>query len=197
MIDRMFKYYVTITLLVITVMLLFVLFRIPVSYKGPVSEEDNIESLYFQNNEINGLMNNGLNLNDNIILFNSDESIYNIKLSELPPTLILRYSAYSCNHCIDYINEKINKYFGNHEFTHNVLIIASDYNKNTMKRNQNIVYLLNSNTLGLPIEKTRTPFVFLLENGKVTHLFTPERSFDKYTDVYFKFLKERYFSDKR
>lgn len=34
---------------------------------------------------------------------------------------------------------------------------------------------------------------FLLINGKVQHLFIPEKKFPNYTDVYLKTMKKRYF----
>jgi hypothetical protein len=197
MIDKIFKYYVVVLLLIIGGILIFVLVRI--SPKNKISKDDpnnNIESLYFQNNILTGLMNNGLTVNDDIVLFNSDGNIRDIKLSELPSTLVFRFSSFSCNMCIDYVLEKMKKHFEHYEINPNVLIIVSESNPSAMKKWKNILHLRDSNTLGLPVERAHIPFIFLLEKGKVTHLFIPDESFDKYMEFYFKLLKDRYFPRK-
>jgi hypothetical protein len=196
MIDKIFRYYVTIALLAILGILVFVFFRISPKSQATKNDENNIESMYFQNNEINGLINNDIKVSDDIILLNSDGNIRDIKLSELPPTLVFRFSEISCNHCVDYVFDKIKQHFRNYEINPNVLIIVSESRQNAAQKKKNILYLQSSNTLGLPVEKNHIPFLFLLDKGKVTHFFIPESAFDKYTEIYFKSLKKRYFSDR-
>jgi sulfur relay (sulfurtransferase) DsrC/TusE family protein len=193
MIDRIFKYYVTVALLVITGILIFVFFRISPQNQATKSDENKIESLYFQNNEINGLINNNLKISDDIILLQSDGNIRDIKLSELPPTLVFRFSEISCSHCVDYVLDKIKQYFKDYEINPNILTIVSDSRQSTTQKKRNMLYLQSPNTLGLPVEKSYIPFLFLLDKGQVTHFFFPESAFDKYTDIYFKSLKKRYF----
>jgi hypothetical protein len=144
MIDRIFKYYVTIALFSVIGLLIFITILI-LPENQTTKDKQNIESLYLQNNEINGLVNNGLSINDDIILYNSDGNIRDIKLSELSATLVFRFSAFSCNACVEYAIETIKKHFDNYEINPNVLIIVSDAKQNTMKKWKNILYLHNSN----------------------------------------------------
>lgn len=199
------KYYVLLT--VFGIMIITLGFNSYVTFSGTnsnnflsenketsVFSKDSIEKLYFTEVISQNIENNGLGTK---ILFDyNGNTLFTSKGSKIDlslPILILRYSFFGCNICTEFATDKLKEHFNDYETNPQVLFIASDYNVNMDMGYKNLINIGNKN-LGLPIERSNTPFFFILNGDKVENTFMPERKFPQYTDVYLKKIKRRYFS---
>ena len=118
------------------------------------------------------------------------------------PKFVLRYSEINCMTCVDsslkYI-EKYKKIIG----PENIIVLASYKNQQDLaifKRVSKIefeIFNTGENTVGLPIEKENTPFMFITNGTLIAQsVFLPEKTMPELTEMYFMTIISRYFSYK-
>ncbi len=108
------------------------------------------------------------------------------------PLLVYRYSAFNCNECVEFGHNKLKEYFPDYKSNPNLLLMISNFpTKDTISYNK--VLNLDKVHLGLPIEAENHPFYFVLNEGRVHHVFVPDKNFSEFTDLYLETIKKRYF----
>ena len=110
----------------------------------------------------------------------------------LDTVFVCYYSAQSCGICVEYALNKIKESFEPTDMGQCVWFLTSDFNPK-MKFSEEGTINLGKKKSGLKIEGSMYVCYFLLINGKVQHLFIPEKKFPNYTDIYLKTMKKRYF----
>lgn len=108
------------------------------------------------------------------------------------PILIFEYSIYSCTPCIDFIYEKLMNAF-DYKLNDTRQILFLCFNSNSRIKGK-IAHTINlgKKRLNISIEKEETPFLFILNKGKVENIFVPDTNFPEYTEFYLKEIKKRY-----
>ncbi len=115
------------------------------------------------------------------------------------PVLVLRFSEFNCNACVDFLTNQIKENFVDYLTNPKIVLI---YDSETMRLPQNIfekpVFLTQKkNLLGLPMEKFNTPFMFILDKDmKAEQFFVPEMAMPELTNKYLTIIKRRYFKKK-
>ncbi len=107
---------------------------------------------------------------------------YNVDFSK--PIIVLRYSKYSCDSCVDYAEFMFDEFVTKNKYNQ-YLIIISDYSRFEMDEVNHIVNL-DRQELDLPMEQTDIPYIFILEKDRVRNLIIPERKFEKFLEFYFR-----------
>jgi hypothetical protein len=109
------------------------------------------------------------------------------------PVLILRYSAFNCNSCIDFCLSKLEQYFPNYKNDKHLMFIYSNYPKN-YKTDFLQTLNLEKENLGLYTEDANLPFLFVLHKGIVNHVFVPDGKYPEHYDLYLKEIIKKYFN---
>jgi len=146
------------------------------------------------------LLSSGLILKD---IYVTNEQGVKVRLNTLfnkrIPKLVLRYSEINCMTCVDSCLVYIDKYksiIG----IENIIILASYHRQqdvNIFKRISKVrfeVYNTNKSRIGLPAEKSNSPFLFVSDQTLVAQsVFFPEKTLPKLTEMYFQTIIHRYF----
>jgi hypothetical protein len=169
-----------------TLLLLLLLFIYKSNKNNNINKtESELLSYYFIDNIYTSLDNEQLKLDNEIL-----NLIYNkYKVNDSMPIFIIKYSQYSCNACVDFIKNRIKKYFSNNN---RVIYIASDYS-NYHDAVENTIFLKKGLNLNIPADDTHIPYVFLLKKGVINHIFIPDKVYDEYFDVYLKEIINKFF----
>ena len=152
------------------------------------SEQLNLD-LFISQNIYETISNNDLHLNNNDIV----SYFKKIGNNTNNPILLYRYSAFSCDICVKFGDNKLKDYFTDYKNNLDLLFIVSDFPVDEHFAYSNLINLGKTN-LDLPIEQANLPFYFMLIDNKVQHVFVPDKSFPEYTDGYLKEIKRRYFN---
>lgn len=134
--------------------------------------------------------------NENILLSYNNNFLENHfqKFEKNTPLLILRYSKFSCKSCVDFSKQKISEHFNSKNLNNKVLYIVSDYENKESHKDERVIHLRNQ-TLGIPLEDTNQPFLFVLKNNTVQNIFIPDNSFPFFFDNYLNELIRQYFQE--
>jgi len=149
--------------------------------------------IFIKDNYYNQLMNESYS-NNNIYINEEMVNRIHSNTNDSKITLIYRYSALSCNTCVEFGKQKLNEYFGNYGKNKYIKEISSGFPSTIKKNNDNIIEL-GKNKLGIPLEKSNIPFFCILKENQIIHVFIPESKFYVYTDIYLDNIKKRYFDD--
>lgn len=125
---------------------------------------------------------------------NKESSEYFLKYNITEPLLVLRYSAYSCKSCVDFSRKKVQEYFSEKNLKDNVLFLVSDCKQCNISIDEKVI-LLHNKKLGIPIEETNQPFLFVLKNNVVNNIFIPDIEYPIFVDIYLKEVIKRYFEN--
>jgi len=109
-------------------------------------------------------------------------------------TLIFRFSGYYCDVCNIFVLKKLKEHFPDFATSDKIMLIGSEIEPRLRVDffGKEILTLKNSE-LGLPLEETKTPFLFLLDKkGKIEMVFIPDKSLPDYTDRYLEVIKNRF-----
>ena len=166
------------SILIMTVIILFMCANITQKPKEEDNPDFGIERMYIEDNIYEASMNNGLELD--------------LPWIHLDTVFVCYYSAQSCGICVEYALNKIKESFEPTDMGQCVWFLTSDFNPK-MKFSEEGTINLGKKKSGLKIEGSMYVCYFLLINGKVQHLFIPEKKFPNYTDIYLKTMKKRYF----
>jgi hypothetical protein len=93
-----------------------------------------------------------------------------------------------------FVLKKLKEHFPDFSTSDKVMLIGSEIEPRLKVDffGKEILTLKNSE-LGLPIEETKTPFLFLLDKkGKIEMVFIPDKSLPDYTDRYLEVIKNRF-----
>jgi hypothetical protein len=152
------------------------------------SESEKLElNLYIKQNIYESVINNNTMIDLSGQPWKSKENIPSDK-----PILVFRYSALSCNVCIEFGYNKLKEYFTDYKDNNHLLVIVSDYPAQ-YKVDLNFIHL-NKGKLNLPVEDSNQPFYFVLVDNRVQNIFIPEKNYAEYTDVYLRMVKSKYFN---
>ena len=141
--------------------------------------------------------NNLLDINDGkLFLKNTKVKIRDLLINS--SILILRFSIFNCSACIHFALDKLLQGFKDFKSNKRILLIYDDENMRVYESTfGKISYVsTNRNVLGLPIESTNTPSLFILDNDlKNKQFFVPEKEMPELTDEYLSIIKRRYFDN--
>lgn len=141
---------------------------------------------YLQENLFESIVNNNSFIHENVT------NIINYSIdTQIKPVLICRFSSLSCKSCVNFIEKKIKQHFTNID-SEPILFIEFEGGKESYLNGIRCINI-ESNKIGLSIEETNLPFLFLLIDNKVQHFFLPDINFPEYTDLYLQNIKKRYF----
>lgn len=146
--------------------------------------------LYYQQLLYLGLMDNNSELEFSKLKTTQSaiiESMYNT------PVLVVRYSAFNCNSCIDFCLSKLEQFFPNYKNDKHLMFIYSNYPKN-YKTDFLQTLNLEKENLGLYTEDANLPFLFVLHKGIVNHVFVPDGKYPEHYDLYLKEIIKKYFN---
>lgn len=146
--------------------------------------------LYYQQLLYLGLMDNNSELEFSKLKTTQSaiiESMYNT------PVLVVRYSAFNCNSCIDFCLSKLEQFFPNFNNDKHLMFIYSNYPKN-YKTDFLQTLNLEKENLGLYTEDANLPFLFVLHKGIVNHVFVPDGKYPEHYDLYLKEIIKKYFN---
>ena len=127
-------------------------------------------------------------------------SVYNSKIDEYlilnkienEPVLIIRYSLFSCQNCVEFVKQVIKNVKKNYTEDPRILFVASDY-KSKNRDLKNTIFLDTGESLGLSAEgMANTPTIFIYHENIVKHLFIADVSSRELIDVYLKTVFRRY-----
>lgn len=149
-----------------------------------------IQELYTKQNVNEGVVNNGLPI---ILPKDFLAEADGLNLSNSNPILVYRFSALSCNTCVEFGLNKIKDYFPDYNNNPNLFVIVSGYPSKYQMDLENFLNIGNT-SLGLPLEQTNLPFYFILIDGLAHQVFIPDNNLFEYTDVYLQEIKRRYFN---
>ena len=112
--------------------------------------------------------------------------------------LVFKYSEVTCQVCVDQVFAKIDTLI-NAVDQDRLLLMANYENPRdlyTFKRVNNIdqiIFNLGEEKLGLAAEQSSGPLFFVAyPNGKISHLFLPDKSMPRLTDEYIKFMRTNF-----
>jgi len=152
------------------------------------------------NNQIEHYYSDYIKLGKNIIL--TTENNKKIRLASIinKPTLVLRYSEFVCQSCVDNQIELLKK-FGEETGEQNVLIISTyDEIRNLIifkRANQLNMDIYNIEKLKIPLDSENIPYYFVIdESFTIKHVFIPNNGIVSLTEKYLDFIWNRYFSKK-
>lgn len=137
-------------------------------------------------------------LNPNLELINENQQP--IRLEELldgQKKLVFRYSELNCHQCVDSAFKSLKSLVK--EIGEEKVIILASYSRfrslalfkrlNQLKMD---VYNINEEALGIPLERSGIPFMFLLDKEyKTKFVFVPEKTMPQLTENYFHLMKEQ------
>lgn len=111
------------------------------------------------------------------------------------PVLVVCYSQFSCNSCLDYLLSKLRECFPDYETNKQILFVATDFKSDPYKTLGNTVTIRDSDELGLASTASNEPFLFIDIDGYVFHVFTPDSRYDFLFETYLSTIKDKYFLD--
>ena len=160
-------------------------------YAIDVTDEHNLK--YFINNYTINSEYSKIKINNPYTFLKNDSA----KLQKLldrtkNTTLIFRFSGFFCDACNMFVIKKLKQHFPDFATSNKIILIGSEIEPRLRVDffGKEILTLKNSK-LGLPIEETKTPFIFLLnKKGKIDMVFIPDKSLPEYTDRYLEFIKK-------
>ena len=133
----------------------------------------------------------GRKINGNISLVDSNLNVMPLfgVLKDFP-ILILRYSKFDCDVCVNQVLDKLTKQFeGNEE---KICILVDGYSARELRlkyRGRSLkfpIYILKDEKLGLSLENKNLPFLFVFKDSHldVDKIFVPFKEHSEQTDVY-------------
>lgn len=134
------------------------------------------------------LENDGIKVDDEIYKTLLDSmNIWDIDVLE--PVLILRYSRYSCESCVDYVESEIKGFIDENSLKQYVRIV-SDYNTKDFDILPNNTVNIGRKRLNIPLDNFDVPYIFIMDNQIIRTVFIPEEKYKKYLDFYLSVIKE-------
>jgi hypothetical protein len=137
---------------------------------------------------------------DNDIYINS---LYgdSLKLSEVignKPKLIFYLDQNICNSCVEDELQRLSKY--NMQGENNLLVISVNGHKRDLfildrKYKLNGKLFTIESSLGIPTERSKQPFLFILQGNQISNVFIPNKNIKDYSTSYHNIIGEKYFKD--
>lgn len=146
-----------------------------------------VEDAYMKYVFHHAILSEGLSINNNLLSSYLNENEIHGSV------LIIRYSAFGCKTCIEYIYKVLQQKYGSLSSRSNIMFVVSDINLiKSHEEYGNTVFLPKNQSLGLALEQTKTPFLFILDHGKVSSLFIPNIHRNTIFEAYLSAINERY-----
>lgn len=111
------------------------------------------------------------------------------------PILVVCYSQFSCNSCLDYVLKELREFFPDFETKKDILFVATDFKNAPYRTLGNTVTIRSNDELGLASTASNEPFLFIDIDGYVFHVFTPDSKFGFLYETYLSTIKDKYFLD--
>lgn len=142
--------------------------------------------------QVSSFLNNNIALLDNIELVNSKGEKVLLKDIVKGEALVIRYSAYSCNDCISFVNENI---LNNIKYKENILLMISNIpirDLHVIRKQFGLVDAYHVDSLPLPFDDEQIPYFFILNNDYLSSsFFIPRKEMPEQTKIYLEFVKEK------
>lgn len=193
---ELFKFTLLIFILITSLIILFLTINKNLDKEQQVNKnsekKDLLLDLYLTQIIEEGISNNNLSLNlQSFNNFNSNGKESSTKIGK--PVLLYKYSAFSCDICVNFGIKKLNEFFNDKDITKPIIVI-SDYPEMYKPKHEQYINL-GKGKLNMPLEETQLPFYFVLVNGKVKDVFVPEKALPEFTDIYLALIKKKYFTE--
>lgn len=162
-------------------------------YVVDVSDEYNIK--YFMNNYLANNDCYARKINNPYSYLRNDSAKSQKLLNRINNvTLIFRFSGNFCDACNMFVLKKLKEHFPDFATSDKILLIGSEIEPRLrVNFYGKEILTLKNRELGLPLEETKSPFLFLLnKKGKIEMVFIPDKSMPDYTDRYLVFIKNRF-----
>lgn len=189
------------TLIVLTFLFLFDVYYFLSPQKDSFAQEQlEIKKIYSNQfkDQVSNIYSNELQKVNNGKLFLKSMPV---KLQEIilnSPILVFRFSLFNCTACVNFGLDKLQEYFKDFASNNRIILIYDDENMRVSgSMFGKMPYVTKDRyILGLPMEKSNTPFIFLLDSDmKAKQFFVPEKEMPSLTDEYLSIIKKRYFSN--
>lgn len=106
------------------------------------------------------------------------------------PVFVIRYSAMSCESCVQDIIKLISSKISDLESKSNILFVVSGFENARVKHNH-YISLPREDSLGLKVEESPEPFVFVYDKC-ILHTYVPNnKDYDTFS-FYLKMIEEKY-----
>lgn len=161
------------------------------------SKNESIQKWLKSNNQIR-LENEMCELKNVKVYEGNDKGrVYNFLDSVQTTTLVARISGAYCDACINMVMEKLSEHFEDFSSNDNIVVLTSEFNprlKSNFFNKQMLSY--EDEELGIPFEKTKMPFLFVLDEKKIPMLlYVPSVENPSDLDEYLMIIKSRFFKD--
>ncbi|MBQ8361887.1 MAG: hypothetical protein IJX44_08090 [Bacteroidaceae bacterium] len=117
------------------------------------------------------------------ILSQLKDSCIRFGINPSEPILILRYSRYSCEPCVEFAVTEFEHFVNNKSFKQ-YLTIVSDFQKRDLPKNRHLINL-EKRDLGIPMDKCDIPYICIVNGGVINSMIMPDKKYQKYLDFYF------------
>lgn len=115
------------------------------------------------------------------------DSIRSFGIDSSRPILVVRYSRYSCEPCIDFLISETTQFIENNHL-HQYMTIVSDYLEADANNLSGRTINLEKNRINIPIDEYDIPYIFILDQQVIKAVFLPEKAYQKYLQFYFSIL---------
>jgi hypothetical protein len=130
------------------------------------SETEKITVNKFQEQVVANVYKNELHkVNNGKLYFNEKYiELYNLKMDF--PILVFRFSLFNCTVCVNFALQKLQKHFQDFTTNSRIILIYDDENMRVSESMFGKMPYVTKDRyiLGLPMEKSNTPFIFLLDS---------------------------------
>lgn len=116
-----------------------------------------------------------------------EDSCTRFGIDSSKPVIILRYSRYSCEPCVEFAATEFERFVSKNGFKQ-YLTIVSDFQEKELPQKQHLINLRKKD-LGIPMEKSDIPYICIVNEGVINSMIMPDREYHKYLDFYFKSIK--------
>ncbi|MFV0418875.1 MAG: hypothetical protein ACK5KT_09120 [Dysgonomonas sp.] len=156
-------------------------------YESEKEQDAVLKNYYLENTFVEFLLNDNIEIKEFVEKIR-DNNIYNIDTTKT--ILVFHYSSLNCNPCIEFAKNKLDEYFPIKE---NIILFAANYKKNADLGFEEAINI-GVIKLNIPLEDTNIPFLYIIKNNMIMHVFTPNPNYPEYLDQYLKMIKKRYYN---
>ena len=139
--------------------------------------------------QLTALYNENLPLSERIVLTNSKGKEVLLKESVNDSSIIVRYSVHACGDCITFVNTCLSEHVVNKE---RVVLLLADIpvrDIHVLKAQLKFPHIYQVDSLPLPYEETKEPYLFTLDKEyRTSYFFIPRKEIPEQTPKYLQFI---------
>jgi len=163
----------------------------------PVPSEQSPSDSILKRDIIVSYENTGLALGNPVVYLGSDTAkSFKFFSRFTDKCLVFRFSGNYCDECIDLIIADLKKYLPDYDKNDRIILLGSELSARVKDGyyGKKVLSYTSTTGLGLPLEKSFIPFLFIVDKGKVSEMvFMPMRSQPDLTKEYLQYINYKYF----